>query len=284
MSSRAASSSCSALRVLELLYALVKALGYAAGLSGAGLVLARATLLRGSNSLPSVDGPIRLAGSVLASGACASFMLLVLRLGGQWDLATSGVVLLSPLGVALALQLIGGLWLIAAAGGRAAGIGALLILLAYGVVGHSATRGLLTSISVVLHVSAAAWWLGGLWMLLWADRPLGAAAFKTLVGRFSQQGLWVVAVLIAAALLTAILLLEFHFDPMSAYARGLLAKGGLTLALLVLAGINRLFLFPRLATGPQAVRWLRRTIAAELVVFACIASVTAWLTTWQSPH
>ena len=269
--------------MLELLSALVKALSYAAALSGAGSVLARATLLRGMQSPPDLNTLIRMTGAGLALCVCGSFLLLVLRLGVGLDPATLGAVFLSPLGAALALQFAGGLWLIATAGRRSAIIAALLILPAFGVVGHSASHGLMASSSVVLHVTAAAWWLGGLWTLLLASQLLAPDAFAAVVSRFSRQAIQVVAVLIMGALLTAALLLEFRVDPASHYDRGLLAKGGLTLLLLVLAGFNRLILSPGLATGQRSVGWLRCTIAAELILFACIVSVTTWLTTWQSP-
>lgn len=269
--------------MIESLSAIVKALGYAAALSGAGTVLARATLLRGSLPPASLETLIRIAGGLLALLSCCAAILFVWRLGGEPDRATLGAVFISPLGASLALQLMGGVWLVAA-GSRAVALpGALLVLLAFGMVGHSATRGLSTSISVVLHVTAAAWWLGGLWTLLLARQSPGKD-FTDLVRRFGRQALWIVALLLAAALSTAVLLLEFNFDLESGYTRGLLAKAGLTSGLIALAGLNRLVLTPRLATENRHRSWLLRSILAEVCLFACIVCLTAWLTTWRSPH
>lgn len=268
--------------MLEILAALVKALGYAAALSGAGITLADATLARGlASPARLLTVLLRWSGVALALAACCSTLLFLLRLGGEIDRATIEAVFLSPLGAALALQLAGGLWLALAAGRLSPLPGAALILAAFGIIGHSATRGILTSATVILHVAAAAWWLGGLWLLL-ASRH--SPAFSLLVNRFSRQAVWVVAVLLVAAMSTAALLLEFRFDPALAYQRGLMAKFALTLVLLALAGVNRLALAPRLAAEPKSHAWLRRTIVAELLLFAGIIATTAWLTTYQSPH
>jgi len=268
--------------VPELLAAIIRALGFAAGLSGAGAVLARHTLMR---DLPAPDPAvlIRIAGAVLAVIACCTGILIFERLGRSFELAILGAIFLSPLGAALLLQIAGGLGLIAAARRPVAIVAGVLILLSFGVVGHSATRGWLTSLSVVLHVSAAAWWLGGLWILLLASRKVPAATFAGLVRRFSHQAALVVAILLLAAAVTAVLLLEYRFDWSDTYTRGLLGKVGLTLVLLALAGINRFILTPRLAAGTRSVRKLRWAILAELALFGCILSLTAWLTTSQSP-
>ncbi|MBK6675311.1 MAG: copper chaperone PCu(A)C [Proteobacteria bacterium] len=192
-------------------------------------------------------------------------------------------MMLSPVGAALALQLIGGLWLMLRSPRPSTFVGALLILLAYGTAGHSAQRGLITSVTVFLHVAAAAWWLGGLWTLTLAQRHM-PSTFVEFVGRFSRQAIWIVLLLLSAALFTAALLLEFRLDLNSGYVRGLLAKAALTLALLALAGGNKLLLAPRLPTSQGAARWLQRSIRAELVLLGCVIAVTAWLTTWHSPN
>lgn len=90
--------------------------------------------------------------------------------------------------------------------------------------------------------------------------------------------------LVPAGTVTAALLLEFHPDLARTYDRGLLAKAVLTLGLLALAAINRLVLTPRIAWDAAAIRKLRWTVRTEICLFACIFAVTAWLTTWQSPH
>lgn len=266
--------------MLDLLAASLKAIGYLAALGGAGLVLARATFRLEADQAVRL---IRAAGVVAVLISCASGWLFVERLGGWGDPAAVFAVFGSPLGVALGLQCAGGLVLAIAAGRRIALAGAIL-LLGFGVVGHSATRGLATSISVVVHVSAAGWWLGGLILLVGQQRMLTSDAYTRLVARFSRQAIWMVALLIGAATVTAALLLEFHVDLDRTYDRGLLAKLGLTAALLGIAAINRLLLSPRLQSDAGARAWLQRTIAAELLLLGCIIGTTAWLTAFQSPH
>lgn len=271
--------------MLELTTAIVKSLGYAAALTAAGTALAQATLARASGTaVPALGGLARWAGVIVVITAGCMAFLYVERLGGEADSAALDAVLRSPLGAALALHAAGGLWLSLAAGRRAAPVGALLILVAFGVVGHSASRGLLTSATIVLHVSAAAWWLGGLWLLLCASRRLADDNFAALLRAFSNQATWIVSALVAAALATAALLIDFRFDPALAYQQGLIAKLGATLALLVIAVVNRLVLSPSLLSNPKIKQRLRLTIGAELLLFAAIVSVTGWLTTYASPH
>ena len=270
--------------MLELLAAFIKGLTYATALSGVGAVLARTTLQKQTGQHPALHLLIRSAGALVAICAVASAALVIARLGSSLDRELLEVVFLSPLGAALLSQALGGACLAFVGERRASLAGAILILLAFGIVGHSATQGLLTSASVVLHVSAAAWWLGGLFLLLLLSNRLPAIQFADLASRFSRQATWVVAMLVGAALVTASVLLDFKFDWSKAYTSGLLVKFGLTIALLALAGVNRIILVPRLTGESRTLPRLRAMIVAEIALFACILSVTAWLTTWQSPR
>ncbi|MFW2852514.1 CopD family protein [Sphingomonas sp. TX0543] len=270
--------------MLEAIAAIVKALGYAAALTGAGLAIARVSLAWGLKTpLHLPTSLVRSAGSLLVLTSCATALIFFLRLGGDADAPTLAAIFLSPLGVALGLQLIGGLWLALKTERRTAPIGAVLILVAFGVVGHSASRGMLTSITIILHVTAAAWWCGGLWILLATGRT-ASTNFPELVGRFSRQAVWVVMALLIAALTTATLLLEFRIDLALAYQQALLTKLGLTALLLALAGVNRVVLTPQLAGQDRARIRLRRMIVGELLLFAAIISATAYITTYLSPH
>ncbi|WP_052134396.1 copper chaperone PCu(A)C [Sphingomonas sp. 37zxx] len=271
--------------MLEALAAVIKGLGYAAALTAAGTTLARSTLARGlPMPIPSLDRLIRWAGLPLATAISGTALLFFLRLGGDADTETLGAIFLSPLGLALAMQFAGGLWLAFTAHRPIAIVGALLVIIAFGVVGHSATRGVVSSATVVLHVAAAAWWLGGLWALLLAKRRLPERSLPQLVVLFSRQAVWIVAVLLLAALTTAALILDFQFDLARDYDRALLTKLGLTLALLALAGFNKLIVAPRLVSQPAAGSWLRRTVLLELLLFSAIMATTAFVTTYLSPH
>ncbi|MEQ1539551.1 MAG: copper chaperone PCu(A)C [Sphingorhabdus sp.] len=270
--------------MLELLTAILKASVYLAALTGAGTVLARHTLGREQLAFPALAILIRLSGLVLALAASGAMLVYALRLGETLDADTVRAVLLSPLGAALGLQLFGGLWLAVAARRPLALVGAFAILVSFGITGHSAARGILPAATLVLHVSAAAWWLGGLWTLLVARRAMSRVPFAALVRNFSRQALWIVSLLVAAAIITAVQLLGFQIDWTRAYDFGLIAKAALTSGLLGLAAVNRFSLSKRLTQSQSALKWLRGTIIVEVLLFLAIFSTTAWLTTWHSPH
>lgn len=265
--------------MLDLVAAIIKGVGYLAALSGAGLVLAGASL----RPAAPWTGWVRAGGLLTVACALATAWLFVERLGGMGDAAARAAVIGSPLGAALALQVAGGLWLAIVPGGRAALVGALAVLASFGVVGHAATLGLITSLTIVVHIAAAAWWLGGL-LVLGAGLRVPSGDGVQVLERFSRQAIGVVAGLVLAAVITAGMLLEWQFDPAQTYDRGIAAKAGLTAVLLTLAGLNRLVIVPRLTEDHSARRWLKGTIATELVVIIGVLATTAWLTSFHSPH
>jgi copper transport protein len=266
--------------MLDLAAAIIKGLGYLGALGGAGLVLAGATL----RAKTGLAGWVRAAGVLLVTCACATAWLFIARLGGMDDPAARDAVVGSRLGAALGLQMAGGLWLAAVPSGRAALVGALAILASFGVVGHAATLGPVTSLTVILHLMAAAWWLGGLLLLFAAGARSANGEGALLLSRFSRQAIWIVAALVLAASATAALLLDWRFDPAQTYHRGIAAKAGFTAVLIALAGLNRFVIVPRLTRVEGAGRWLQRIIAAELAVILGVLATTAWLTSFHSPH
>jgi copper(I)-binding protein len=269
--------------MLEQLTAIIKAFTYLAVFGGAGAVLAHASLLRGQAMAETLARYVRVSGIILALAASGAAFVYMRRLADSIDYVTFETVVWSPLGAGLALQGAAGLWLAVFASKRLALIGAVLALLSFAVVGHSATFGASAAISLLIHIFAASWWLGGLALLL-ANRNQVIEAYSLLVSRFSRIGLWIVASLVVSAVITAAQLLRLRIDAANAYDLGLIAKAGLTLGLLALAATNRLFLSPRLKTSPSALKWLYRSIIAEISLFLAIFATTAWLTTWHSPH
>ncbi|MBN8501568.1 MAG: copper chaperone PCu(A)C [Sphingomonadales bacterium] len=271
--------------MFEALSSAVRAIAYASALTGAGSVITLASLRYDSSTgAAQLTRVIRLSGLVLAGATLIAAALFLVRLGGLDDEAARTALIGSPLGAAFALQLFGGLTLAAAAGPLVRQLCAAAILLSFGVVGHAATQGIVSSAAVVLHVSAAAWWLGGLLVLLRASIVMDRKAFASLTMRFSQQAMWIVGLLIAAGATTAALLLQFRFDPAQRYTQMLMVKGGILIVLLGLAGINKLGLAPRIAMSEMAFAWIRRTIQAEIGLVAAALVATAWLTTCYSPH
>lgn len=270
--------------MLELLTAILKGITYLTALSGAGILLAHWSLLRGEHDFVALKQSARISAIMLALAAVAAAVVYTFRLGDAFTGQNIIALLSSPLGLALSLQIAGGLWLAFLAGRSSAIVGAFAILLSFGVVGHSATRGIASAASVLVHITAAAWWLGGLWTLLAASQALACNSFAALVRTFSRQAIWVVGLLIVAAIVTAAQLLNLQIDFTQEYDLGLIAKAGLTIGLLIFAATNRYFLAGRVGTAKSAVTWLRATIIAELLLFLAIFVTTAWLTTWHSPH
>jgi copper(I)-binding protein len=269
--------------MLDVLAAGVKAILYAAALCGAGAALVRATLASAWGDAP-MQSIARWAGAALAFTAAMNATLFVVRLGNYWDVATLAAIFLSPLGLALALYFVAGVWL-ASGTSRPIGVApALSVIIAFAVSGHASASSALLAAIMALHVGAAAWWIGGLWHLLRAAKTLEAPDFANLVARFSGLALWVVGALVAAGGATAAWLLQFSFDPARDYDRGLALKLGLAVVLLAVAAYNKFVLTPRLAHSLASQPALRRSIIGELSLISCILAATASLTTFTSPH
>ena len=164
-----------------------------------------------------------------------------------------------------------------------ASVGAVLIAVSYSFVGHSLgdPRWVLASL-LVIHLLAAAYWVGALMPLRRAARsPYGAA----LLHRFGTIASGTVALLIAVGASFAWLLsgsLGALFG--TAYGWTLLVKVAVVSGLLALAALNKLRLVPALERGePGAGNALRRSIAWEAAAVALILLATAALTTVTTP-
>lgn len=271
--------------MLEVLAPGLKAILYAAALCSTGVALARATL---SGAWSVEEEPLqtlmRRAGAALAASASLSAVLFVIRLGNYWDVDTLGAIFLSPLGLALSLHFVAGVWFASGASRSAGIVAALAIITALAVSGHAAAKSAPLALLMALHVGAAAWWVGGLWLLLRASRTQSGADFAKVVVRFSAQALWVIGGLAVTGAATAGWLLEFSFDPGRDYDRGLALKVTLVAVLLAAAAYNKFVLTPRIVHKLSAQSALRRSIIGEMSVIACILAATASLTTFASPH
>jgi len=159
--------------------------------------------------------------------------------------------------------------------------GAILAAAGFGVTGHAATAEprWLTTPLLVLHVLCAAYWAGALVPLY---RRLGREPGRVtapVVARFSRLALGIVPVLFAAGLAVAFVQVRTPEGLIAtAYGQRLVAKLILVTGVLFLAGLNKLKLTPALERGePGAARFLRRSIAAELMLIAGIVVATAML-------
>lgn len=158
---------------------------------------------------------------------------------------------------------------------RPAAVLAVAAVLVSGTLGHAMARSPLAAIPAkAVHLGAAVVWLGGLVRLTGAD-PDGAG-FPRLARRVSSLALIAVAVIAATGILQAALLLP---DPPalwgSGYGRLVLAKAAGLVVLVALGAFHRFRLLPRLDAGSAPT--LRRSVRREILVFAVVLLVAAWL-------
>ena len=256
----------------------------------AGTVLAEASL-RAPESLASASQRRMRRGARLAIVAALSGgALLALRLG-DFDEATLEVIFSSGAGAAIALQIAGAALLLASVGDDAFAArvrisNGAIALASFAFAGHAAALGLIEGLIACLHVAAAAWWVGSLFILRDACAQLTPAAPTDLVLDFSRRAAFVVGALALIGVGLILLLMDFTRDPwLTPYARLLIVKVFGASAVLSLAAYNKYRLTPRLVgneTGAAAA--LQRGINVELVLIGVVATITAILTTYLSPH
>ncbi len=168
-----------------------------------------------------------------------------------------------------------------------------LILLSNAGAGHAralvSTPYTLTAIAWEgLHLLAAGAWIGGLMPLLVSiGGSSGAETGSIKVLRsFSFHGQWMVALLLLGGFATLGVLMgawRVTVQALSAslYGDALIVKHSLIAAMVVVAGVNRFILLPRLETGRVRISDLRWTIGLECVLAALV--IAAAITLSQTP-
>jgi putative copper resistance protein D len=165
-------------------------------------------------------------------------------------------------------------------------VGAAVAATSFAWVGHArAAAQAAAPLLLGVHVLAAAFWLGALGPLAIQARRREPLELGAVAARFGRIAMALVAVLLAAgAAVLWILLGSVSELWTSGYGRLACAKIALVACLLALAAWNKLRLVPRIAAGdPLAVRSLRRSLRAEMVVAGLILLITAALTTLAGP-
>ncbi|MBV1692387.1 copper homeostasis membrane protein CopD [Novosphingobium sp. G106] len=149
--------------------------------------------------------------------------------------------------------------------------------------------------SDIVHLLAAAVWIGGIaafsWMLF---RPVAARSKAHLaiahraLDRFSRVGTLAVGLIVATGIINCLAVVGFpHFTqlPLTAYGKLLICKLLLFAAMLAIAALNRWRLTPALGFGIRndsptlAVVGLRRSLLAEGSAALAILALVAWLGT-----
>ena len=243
---------------------------------GAALLRRLAVLVWAALAVAIVTGLAWLG--LVAAGILDAPLAEVVLQGGFWPVVTGtrfGLVAGLRLGLAL------GLGLIVAAPAHFPGRRALLLaaaaalagLLAF--VGHvgatPGAAGWLHLTSDLVHLLAAAAWLGGLpafaMMLSWSRRgadPSGGAFASAATARFSVLGIVCVGTLLASGLINSWELLSGPDDLLAtAYGRVLSFKLGLFAVMVAIATVNRVSLTPRLPEA-SAMRALQRNTLVEI--------------------
>ena len=171
-------------------------------------------------------------------------------------------------------------------GRRLAIAGAAVAATSFAWVGHTrAAASVAAPLLLGAHVLAVAFWLGALGPLAIEARRREPRELGAIAVRFGRIAVAVVgALLVVGAALLWILLGSFSALWTSAYGRLACLKIAFVACLLALAAWNKLRLVPPIVAGdPIAVRSLRRSIRAEMLVAGLILLITAALTTLTGP-
>lgn len=249
-------------------------------LAGAGTALSGWTLKQDFKRQRTV---FRLAGYLTAIAAVATTGLVFARLNAGYSAYIVGIVLTSSIGAHLILLFLTGLALAFVPLLRVPA--ALLMPIAFGIVGHAPSHEDWLRPIIALHVMAAAWWLGSILWLWSATRTGDAADIVALLQKFSKQVIAAIALMILAGIIVGLTLItDIQAFLASPYSVTLFTKLSLVVITLVVALYNRLRLTPDILAGDtSAVRFLRLTLLIETILILTIILATAVLTTAVSP-
>jgi putative copper export protein len=277
---------------------LVKTILYAATFGAAGGVFFLGYCGR---QLPVLDYRRiqRLTGAFILSGIAVSGARILLLAGsmsgdasGMIDPSLTRMIVQGPEGAAAGIRMAGlGLAAFALSKDRrffaVAIIGASLAATSFAWVGHARAAALRAPATVLVgvHLLSAAFWLGALMPLHILARDPQSTAIAAAAARFGRMAVIVVGLLLTAGIILLWILLDTPSQLwMSGYGRLVMIKMGLVAVLLSLAALNKWRLTPRLRDrDARAVRWLRRSITAELLLAGLILAVTAAFTTLMGP-
>ena len=150
-------------------------------------------------------------------------------------------------------------------------------------------------LSDIIHMLAAAVWIGGIAAFSWilfrpslALSELHLSAAHRALDRFSHVGSFAVGLIVATGIINCLAVVGFpHFTqlPLTTYGQLLIIKLLLFVAMLALAALNRWRLTPALSVAirenntDKAVKSLRRSLLGEGSAALAILALVAWLGT-----
>ncbi|WP_299193945.1 CopD family protein [uncultured Litoreibacter sp.] len=279
---------------LVVLAILAKAIGYGAALLTMGGVLFSVVF-----SQRAEVSVLRLARRLAVGAALVGLAVLAVRFGiraarisgmgfeGAADPMMLGFVWESPLGTAAIWRGIGELAIVAILvpriGQWIALAGSLAVAISFAQVGHALgePRVALT-VLLVLHLLAAAFWVGALIPLRQAALAPAGADLLHYFGNLAAGG--VAALILAGTSLAWLLSGSTTALFGTAYGLALLAKVAIVAVLLGFAAWNKVRLVPALrAEKPGAAHALRRSISTEILAVVLILLATATITSVTTP-
>ncbi|OUZ12149.1 hypothetical protein BHE97_02875 [Aeromicrobium sp. PE09-221] len=277
-------------REVEVAKIVAEAIRYAGVLTFAGLIV---FLTIAATPVTRRDGQARdrlLRATDIAAAMGVFGALLLIPLTTLWESGESlgalprAFTLTSPAAAAtgiLAFAVIVGLVGARRPDPALSGVGAGLALGSLVVVGHTRSFGPSWMVlgADLVHVAAAAVWLGGLvgLLVLLAQRPRSRDA-AVVISRFSVLAAWSVALLLVAAVALYWRTsgsLEGLWT--TTYGQLVTIKSALTLLVLAVAAWNRRRLVPLVERSADARTTLRRTVAIEASILALVVMVTGVL-------
>ena len=165
-------------------------------------------------------------------------------------------------------------------------IGATLVVVSFGLMGHTAAheqRWVLLTL-LVIHLLIVAFWFGALLPLYMAAARETVDDNASVIEDFSAIAAWLVPTIFVAGLAMSILLLEDVNNLWTAYGVSLLAKVAGFAVLMGLATLNKLRFGPAIVAGHvAALRDFQRSVIAEWGLIVAVLVVTAVMTGLFSP-
>ncbi len=275
----------------------LRAVSFVAVLQAAGVAmflwLFGGSLARSAGKIRSLGITAAIAGGVLT---LAYHLVQPARMTGSFsgmlDGSLQAMLLTSDAGATTAIRILGLVMLVVGLpkrnrlGEACSLIGATLVVVSFGLMGHTAAhdqRWVLVTLLVV-HLLIIAFWFGALLPLYVAASRETVADNAFVIENFSAIAAWLVPIIFVAGLGMSVLLLEEFNNLWTAYGVSLLAKVSGFAALMGLATLNKWRLGPAIAAGhAPALRNFQRSVVAEWSLIVAVLVVTAIMTGLFSP-
>jgi putative copper export protein len=277
--------------MLDALAAIAQLVLYAGILCAIGGVFAQSALRADGEAAQSLSLLARSGAMATIVATLGAGVVLMHRLGGQFNEDTVSAVLMSSVGAAAGMRLSGAVLLLTTSAAsndsfiRGMRLSyAALIAASFIFSGHAAAVGFAPGLMACIHVSIAGWWIGSLVAMQRSCATADVARVAAIVRRFSAFAVAAIGLLIVAGivLILTLVVLPLTFTP---YLTTLAIKIGIALLVFALASYNKFRLTPRLLSADySAVRSLRTSINVELVLIGAVLVSTAALTTYFAPE